>query len=219
MTQKHDEDEHSGDRGIKILLACLLGAIILFGAVVYINQYTGFITANNLAYYQYSNGEDQFNVRKVIRGEYIGWQTEMYTNDYRYILELYNDPGSLEDVSVDRAARNALLNDVAIVVTWPPEPIHGSMTAVLYSEMQKVFSEEILFNRPMSFAQTAAYKDFPVATCDDATRTTTVILLDIADAETSIKTEGNCVILQGASEAELMRAADRLLYLVLGIMK
>ncbi len=224
MTEKHDDAKKHHkkaheDRGVKILLACLIGAIIIFGVVVYINQHTGFLSTSDLQYYQYSNGEDNFNVRKVIRDEYTGWQTEMYTNDYRYILELYNDPGNLEDVSVDRAARNLLLNDEKVVVTWPPEPAYGSMTAVIYAEMNKVLSEEILFNIPMDFAQTAAYKDFKVATCEDATRTSTVILLDIADAETGIKTEGSCIILKGSTEAELMRAADRLIYLLLGIMK
>lgn len=225
MTEKPNEPNHEElekakeDKGLKILLACLIAAVVIFGIVVYINQYTGFITAKDLKYYQYSNGDDKFNVRKVIRGDYTGWQTEMYTNDYRYILELYNDPASLEDVSVDRAARNILLDDKEIVVTWPPEPAYGSMTAVIYAEINKVLSEEILFNIPMSFAQTLAYKDFPVKACADAEKKSSVILFDIADAETGIKAEGNCVILQGRTEAELMRAADRLLYLLLGIMK
>lgn len=216
---KERHEEKSEDRGLKILLACLLGAVIIFGAVIYINQRTGFLSTSDLQYYQYSNGEDNFNVRKAMRGDYIGWQTEMYTDDYRYILELYNDPNSLEDVVVDRNARLVLLNDENVIAAWPPEPAYGSMTAVVYAELNKVLSEEILFNLPMGFAQTETYKDFPVATCDNATSKTSVILFDIADAPTGIKAEGNCITLQGSSEEELMRAADRLLYLLLGIMR
>ena len=84
--ESHEEesrDDSLNNRKMTILLLCLIGALIVFAAIVYINQRTGFLSTSDLAYYQYSNGNDSFNVRKVMNGNYVGWQTEMYIKRFQ----------------------------------------------------------------------------------------------------------------------------------------
>ena len=171
-----------------------------------------------MAYYQYSNGEDSFNVRRIINGNYIGWQTEMYIKDFRYILEIYNDPASLEKIEVDRSAKNKILDDKQVFITWSPTEDFRQMTVFIYNDLKKVIAEPDIFNISVGFAQTSEYKNYTVMDCKDATPKQSVILLKIGEP-TSILTEGNCIILQGKDETEIMKAADRLIYLLLGVMR
>ena len=219
--ESHEEesrDDSLNNRKMTILLLCLIGALIVFAAIVYINQRTGFLSTSDLAYYQYSNGNDSFNVRKVMNGNYVGWQTEMYIKDFRYILEIYNDPASLEEIEVDRTAKNKILDDKWVFITWAPVPEFRQTTVFIYNDLKKVIAEPDIFNIPVAFAQTSEYKNYTVVDCKDATEKASVILLKIGEP-TSISTEGNCIILQGKDETEIMKAADRLLYLLLGVMR
>lgn len=215
----HEEgDDTQNNRKMTILAVCLIGSLLIFAAIVYINQRTGFLSTSDLAYYQYSNGEDNFNVRKVIRGDYVGWQTEMYIKDFRYILELYNDPASLENIEVNRTAKNKILDDTKVFITWPPTEDFRQTTVFIYQDLQKVIAEPDIFNIPVAFAQTSEYKNYTVMDCKDATAKASVIKLRLGEP-TKIETEGNCIILQGKDETEIMRAADRLIYLLLGVMR
>lgn len=219
MTEHNEHrDDTQNSRKMTIFAVCLIGALLLFAAIVYINQQTGFLSTKDLAYYQYSNGEDNFNVRKVIRGNYVGWQTEMYINDFRYILELYNDPANLEDIELDRAAKAKIIDDKQIFITWPPTQDFRQTTVFIYQDLQKVIAEPDIFNIPVRPAVTSEYKNYTVMDCADAKDRSSVIKLQIAEP-TKIAVEGNCIILQGKDEAEIMRAADRLIYLLLGVMR
>ncbi|MFA5084694.1 MAG: hypothetical protein WC475_04965 [Candidatus Paceibacterota bacterium] len=230
MTEhKHESHEHAGhdeesrddslnNRKMNILLLCLIGSLVIFAGIVYINQRTGFLSTSDLAYYQYSNGEDSFNVKRIIDGTYVGWQTEMYIKDFRYILEIYNDPASLEDIEIDRAVKNKILDDEQVFITWAPVPEFKQTTVFIYNDLKKVIAEPDIFNIPVGFAQTSEYKNYTVMGCKDATPKQSVILLKIGEP-TGILTEGNCIILQGKDEAEIMKAADRLIYLLLGVMR
>ncbi|MDD4878676.1 MAG: hypothetical protein PHO02_06625 [Candidatus Nanoarchaeia archaeon] len=216
---EHEErDDSKNSRKMNILILCLIGSLVLFGILVYINQQTGFLSTSNLAYYQYSNGEDDFNVRKVIRGDYVGWQTEMYIKDFRYILELYNDPAKLEKVGIDRSAKNKILDDNQVFITWPPTEDFKQTTVFMYHNLKKVISEPDIFNIPASFAVTSEYKNNTVMDCADAKEKASVIKLQLGEP-TAVLTEGNCIILQGKDEDEIMKAADRLIYLLLGVMR
>lgn len=211
-------DDSTDSRKMNILIACLIGALVIFAAIVYINQRTGFLSTSDLAYYKYSNGADEFNVRKVIRDRYVGWQIELFVKDYRYLLELYNDPASLEDIPVDRTARNMLLDDRQVFVTWDPKPEYTITTAFAYDDINKVIDSPDLFNLPVNVSQTQPFNNFTVKTCADARRQETVIWLKYGN-ETGIATEGNCILLQGEDEKDILRAADRLVLLLLGVMK
>ncbi|HII16123.1 MAG TPA: hypothetical protein HA362_07490 [Nanoarchaeota archaeon] len=210
-------DDSTDSRKMNIFIACLLGALVIFAAIVYINQRTGFLSTNDLAYYKYSNGADEFNVRKVIRDQYVGWQIEMFVKDYRYLLEIYNDPASLEDIPVDRAAKNTLLDDKSMFITWDPKPEHTITTAFAYDDLNKVIDNPDLFNIPVNLSQTEPYRNFTVKTCADAKRQSSVIWLKYGN-ETSITTAGDCVLVQGRTEKDILRAADRLSLLLLGVM-
>ena len=222
MTHENQDEETRDDslnsRKMNIFLLCLIGSLVIFAGIIYINQRTGFLSTSDLAYYRYSNGEDSFNVRKVIRGDYVGWQTEMYIKDFRYLLELYNDPSHIEEIEIDRSAKNKILDDEKIFITWAPVPDFKQMTVFVYNDLKKVIAEPDIFNIPVGFAQTGEYKNYTVMDCKDAKPKQSVVLLRIGE-QTSISTEGDCIILQGRDETEIMKAADRLLYLLLGVMR
>lgn len=221
--KQHKEEHETADdtqnsKKMAIFIICLIGSLLLFGILIYVNQQTGFLSTKDLAYYQYSNGEDNFNVRKVIRGNYVGWQTEMYIKDFRYVLELYNDPAKLDDIEVDRAAKNKILDDKQVFITWPPTEDFKQTTVFVYQDLKKVIAEPDIFNIPVTYASTSEYKNNTVMDCKDATAKASVIKLQLGET-TKVSTEGNCIILQGKDEAGIMMAADRLIYLLLGVMR
>lgn len=211
-------DDSTDTRKMSILLWCLIGSLVLFGILVYINQQTGFLSTKDLAYYQYSNGDETFNVKKVIRDLYVGWQVEMVVNEQPYILELYNDPASLEDIPTDRAAKANLLDDKVMYVTWEPNTNRSLTTAFAFAEINKVVDNPDIFGIPVNLSKMSPYKNDTVKTCADATKASSVIWLKLG-TETSVSMDGNCVIVQGTNEDEILRAADRLVFLLLGIMK
>ena len=196
-----------------VVMAVLMGMLVLFGAYVFFSD-TGAVVMDN---YQYSNGDSVFDVQKVSEIEtYITLLISM--DQLTYTIGLRNDPLSLEDIPVEGNINTRIFDDSQAWITINPEAGLTGKTTVAALEIDKVIDNEYLYGIPVSSAMTQEYGDYPVKSCNDATSDETVIYLTLG-SETIVYTDEYCIIVVGTDEDEIIRAADRLVLTLLGIMK
>jgi len=214
------KSDDSNDRKINIMIIGLVGALLIFAGVLYFNERTGFITQSDYEYYKYSNGDSEFEVKKANFQNYAGWYIKFFmgNDETPYLLDVRHDPLSLEDIPIDRSIKKKMADDQQVFITWDPGKGLTVTTTMAGLELIKVIPNNQLFAIPTNTSFTEPYNDRPVMRCEDATSYTTVIYLKLGE-ETSVTTDGNCIILQGQTEEDIVRAADRLVLYILGIMK
>ena len=117
-------------------------------------------------------------------------------------MRVYNDPASLEEIEVDRTAKNKILDDKWVFITWAPVPEFRQTTVFIYQDLKKVIAEPDIFNIPVAFAQTSEYKNYTVVDCKDATEKASVILLKIGEP-TSISTEETALFCRARMKPKL----------------
>ncbi|MBT3324025.1 hypothetical protein HN681_01500 [archaeon] len=167
--------------------------------------------------YKYSNGNTIFEVYKYSDTEtYITFLAGV--DDIEYTLGLRTDPLSLEDIPVTGTLHTRIFDDEIVYVTIDPYANLTGQTVIAALEVDKVIDNEYLYQVPVMSAMTREYSDYPVKNCDDGTNTETIVYLTLGD-ETKVYTYDYCIIIMGTDEAELIRAADRMLYTLLGIMQ
>ncbi len=193
----------------------LIGILLIGGLYVVFSKPTTLVQEN----YQYSNGQTTFNVSKVSDIEtYI--PLNIGTLDtIIYTLALRNDPLSLEDIPVEGMVNTRIFGDEEVYVTINPNANLSSKTTIAALEIDKVIDNDYLYSIPVHSAMTQEnVQGYPVKSCYDATDASTVIWLTLG-SETKVYTEEYCIIIVGTNEDEIIRAADRFIYQLLGIMK
>ena len=60
--------------------------------------------------------------------------------------------------------------------------------------------------------------NYTIKTCDDSKDKVSVILLELAN-KTEVMVKDKCIIIKGETEEDLIRAADRLVLTLLGVIK
>ena len=193
---------------------------IIIGVIVVLLAVAGYFYFGNNGeetdYYQYSNGFTIFDVNILSETEtQIPIQFEGDSNTYSIILR--NDPASLEDVPLAGNINQRVANDDVVVISIDPEDeLKGKGVIAIY-ELTKFLESEMFYNKTVVTTVTSEYEDKIVVNCDHASDTQTVILIVLGD-ETQVYTSGYCVVVMGTDEDELIRAADRLAYHLIGIM-
>jgi len=208
------------DKKINWLIGFLIALILLFAVTIYINDTTEFLFKKNVNHYWYSNGDTKFEVIKSNFQNYQGWSIKFYLseNPQPYLIDFRNDPLSLEDIEIDRDAKNLIKGDSQIFLTWDRGRNYTFLTTFAGLDiMQVVTNPQFGYWIPFNTSFTTEYENALVKTCEDATDKETVIYFNVSN-ETFVRTEGNCILVQGKTEEDLLRAADRLALLLMGIM-
>ncbi|MFH1456346.1 MAG: hypothetical protein ABIF40_05355 [archaeon] len=172
----------------------------------------------DLSYYEYSNGDTVFEVTIVSDDE---TQIPVFVDDDGppYLLHFQYDPLSVEDISIDRDIYNKIYDVEQIYVTIDPNAGYTSLITIAAFEIEKFFDVPYLpYNIPVNSAFISKYGETVVKTCEDATLDTAVIWLYVGD-KTQVYSNGYCIIVEGTSEAEVVRATDRLMYYMFGIVR
>ncbi len=195
------------------VLLVFIGILVAAGVYVFFTDPATAVQDN----YQYSNGETIFNVTKVNDIEtyitlYVG------QNEQPYAIGLRNDPLSLEDIPVYGAVNTRIYGDSQVYITLNPEANLSSKTTIAALEIDKIIDNERLYNIPVSSAMTLPNTlGYPIKNCNSGTDNTTIIWLTLG-SDTQVYTEDYCIVIVGTSEDEIIRAADRFDYQLLGIM-
>tara|TARA_Y100000310_G_C20683607_1_gene817600 strand:+ start:1070 stop:1678 length:609 start_codon:yes stop_codon:yes gene_type:complete len=166
--------------------------------------------------YQYSNGMATFDV-EVLSDTDTNIHFTLGSYNQPYILNLRNDPASLEDISVSGNLYTRILNSEGVFITIDPYTNLTATTAIAALEIDGVVDNELLYNKTVASAMTSEYEDYPVITCDMANSDYSVIYLVLGD-ETAVYSDNYCIVVEGTDEDELIRAADRLVLHLLQIM-
>lgn len=199
------------DRTVYLVLGLVL-ALVGFGAWAVLSEPETSVQKQ----YSYSNGYAVFDVVKVSDTEtYITLLVGDEASPYTIVLR--HDPESLEDIPVEGSFHTRVYNDEEVFVTIHPDAGLTGKTTVAALEIDKVIDNKYLYNIPVSSAMTVPYGEYPVKNCADATAENTVVWLTLG-SETTVYTEDYCVIVVGTDEDELIRAADRFVLTLLGIM-
>ena len=173
----------------------------------------------SLPIYIYKQKSNSFN--------YNGYKF-IKTNDNTYDIEIYfkNDinphyissrysPKELDRIMIEPDLKNKVLKK-EIYITLTPNLTSTSVVAL--AEISKITSNKFLYNIPTTGALTYSLNKNPVKTCRNANNRTTIILLKL-DNQTKVSSQGDCVIVSGTDEDEIIRAGTRLTLTMLGIMK
>ena len=182
---------------IIITTIVIIGLIILFFSIRYLYK-----PEEIQETYDY-NG---FVFTKV--SDYGVWFTEIQKGGEIFRLPVRYSPKEVEDVPIDRTAYYTIINSKEIYTTVPNNL--SSVAVLALAEVGRITGTRYgILNIPSIGALTHDKGDgTPVKTCKDAVDGTGVILFDVGD-ETKVYLEGNCVIVQGTDEWEIVRAADR----------
>lgn len=184
--------------------------LVLVGALVYFADFS----ADD--YYQYATGDAVYDVYIISDHEVkIPISVGIYGDEWTLVMR--NDPASLEYIPVYGTLHTRIYDDEAVYITIDPYANLTGKTTIAALEIDKVIDNNELYGVPTYSAMTSEYGEYPVVTCADANAEYTVIYLTLGE-ETSVYTQDYCIIVQGVDEDELIEAADRMVYDLMGIM-
>src|SRR3989344_2484874 len=158
-----------------------------------------------------------FNILPVKEEGYRGYNIEVYINDIPYpeSLLIRYDPKSVEDIPIEANLNEIIQKKVVFVAIDPTDTRLKGRTTVAAMELND--NIEKFFNRTVNGAFTIEQANYTVRTCENTGGTEAVIKLQLGE-ENKIFKEGSCVVVEGKTEEDLIRGADRLFLRLLGIM-
>lgn len=209
--KQHEERRHRPDKLNLIIYGLLIGMVLLLGAV-YIKE-----KISPPPVYYYSNGDSEFEVRRVSETEsqivfYYANRQEPYVIDIRY------GPIDLEGIEVeDKTIKTSITNDETVFITFDPKEGLKGEAVLAGVEVGKVIGNKYFLNVPVKSTVTSEYQNNTVMTCEMADPLHTVIWIK-RGPETKITSSGSCITIEGPTESEMVKAADRLALYLVGIM-
>ncbi|MFH1916225.1 MAG: hypothetical protein ABIJ21_03095 [Nanoarchaeota archaeon] len=157
------------------------------------------------------------------------WVTEIEKNNVLNRIPFYYHPRELEKIPAERGLEDKILNlsfveNGSIVYTVDPDLNSSAVQAGV--QVSRITGDRYnilnIPTKPSGILHPPADYDgnqsYPIVTCEDADNSTVVVVIRTGSA-TALFSEGNCIIVQGASEEELVKVAERLDYMLLKIMK
>ena len=207
-----EKKQETKDSSLNKVILGMLIALALLAAFIIIKE--------NLAVppvYKYSNGDSEFEVRRITPTEsqiefYYGNKPEPFIMTIRY------GPMDIEDIKIeDKEIKKRIADDETVYLTFDPKEELKGEAALAGLEVGKFIGNKYFFNIPVKSGLTSDYANNTVITCANATAKSTVIWIK-KGKKTAIKTEGDCITIEGPTEIDMVKAADRLALYLVGIM-
>ena len=192
-----------------IIIGLILVLVVFGGYWVF-----GGTNSQVLDNYQYSNGYSVFEVHKVSEIEtYI--ELFIGEDETPYLMGFRNDPLSVEDITVEGNVNTRIFGDSGVFVTIDPNEGLTGLTTIAALEINNIL--ETLYEIPVGSAMTSEYGNYTVMNCDTASGDYTVVYLTLGE-ETKVYVQDYCIVVMGETEEDIVRATDRMLFDLLGIM-
>ena len=125
-------------------------------------------------------------------------------------------PGEVESISALDDSFKTLQNKFEIDATYDLNSTYKESIALAQHQMGLTLSAYDIYLRK-GFTSNNTY-NLPIITCNNATQNVPVVYFRQGNA-TSIHGENNCIIAEASTNADFIKAKDRLLYGILGVMK
>ncbi len=160
--------------------------------------------------YQY-NG---FNVLNISGRWYTTVNVE--GRNRSHTIEMHYGPMEVDSIPLDPQALPAIFRTQKVYLTVDPDASSHSVIGMV--EVGKFLGQTYDFYNIPSEAAFTKENDMgrPVITCENATPQTVVLDFRVTN-KTSIDLEDNCIIVQGATNQDIIRASNRLGYALAGI--
>lgn len=163
-------------------------------------------------YYKYGN----FEIQKIkdlsgLKGAIYKIKINVNNKDF-YVYPRY-EPKDTENISIEKDTKQKVIRQGKEIVYLHVDKTQKNLSVdigLAGLEIKNFLDNPYLYNIPVRFENNSK-------NCSDADEKTSVIFLKLGD-ETKIYQDKECVIVQGTTEEEIIRAADRLLFYILGIM-
>jgi len=138
-------------------------------------------------------------------------------NNQKQLIQFRLDPREAGNISLDEKALMDIVSAKKIYITSDPLGKDLGNVAIAAYQISRIIG---LSNIPTVGAYTRDSEppnpNVPLKTCNDATNTTTVIILEAGDF-TGISEKDYCVHISGTNNTEMIKAADKLGMNLLGI--
>ena len=166
-----------------------------------------------------------YNGFSFFRSEDDIWYTSFRIGSTIYPLPFHYGPKDLEDIFVN-LNYDDILDSGFIYLAIPPVEVlpgdEGRRIAQAAIEVGKVIgTQNNIFNIPARAVLSSASEydsETPVVSCANATSDVVVIMFSIEEITTVFEEAPNCFYVWGTSGRDVIRASDRLVYGLLGIM-
>lgn len=147
-----------------------------------------------------------------------GWVTWAYKGNQPYLLQLRHDPRTLENISIDQNIREIVLSKPTLATTVDKNLTSRAVLGAI--DIANILGRRLglygiqVMGATTEFANNQTY----VIDCTDVQENLNVAVLKLGE-ETKVYLEDDCIILQGETEEDINRAADRFVYHILEVMK
>jgi hypothetical protein len=124
-------------------------------------------------------------------------------------------PGDIEDINVSSDALNLIKGKQYMILTSnAADPLNQSIAYMEYNS-EKVLKD--LGKTQIGFAYADSTLTRTKITCENATAGMPVIYVRKAN-ESSIRAEGNCLLIEARQQDEILAEFERVLYIIIGVM-
>ena len=199
--------------GILLLILLMVGLRFLFGP--------SFVTMDDLHDSNIQGDESEINyIYNGFSFIKVGplWYTKVSAKGNVYNIPFRFGPREVEYIPVD------MQNFDAGIVYLTMDPELTSRVAIAAIEIGRVLGDKYdLLNIPVKSALTKMpeegldeYNEIVIKTCDDATDVEAVFLF-VSGNETMVYEKDNCVVIQGVTDDDIIKASDRLAYGIIGV--
>ncbi|MFH1211048.1 MAG: hypothetical protein V1645_03970 [archaeon] len=195
----------------------IYGMIIVLGAFIIFLVFNQKVTPGTSKYY---NGFDTFDVQQVDSQHGPTYKTIIYLNGNTNPYNIYTrySPEETEDMNFEFNLSSKVVGKKEVFITLDPFANLTGETTLAALEIDKFIDNSYLFSTPVNSAFTQPYQNYTIKNCEDANETSGVILLQTGP-ETKAYSQGNCVVLQGATQPDITRLADGLIFRMLRIVR
>lgn len=216
-----DTSETKGS-SLKIVMSILAIVLILFAVFIVAIRYTS-NDDDTLADDGTFTFEDmtEYHGYKFYKGNDGSWYTHIQVKDRdsSHMVELKYPPWEVEDIAVEDSVKETLAKAKRVYLTTDPD-MTGKTVVGMMNLGRVLGTKYDIYNKETKGALTrepdASDPTVPVKTCDDVNATDAVVLFQTGDT-TEVYELSGCVIVQGVTEEDIRKAADRTTYSLLNI--
>jgi len=200
----HEKSDKSSTKNIMLILIMIIGLLILFFSIKY--------------FYHPTPAEESYvyNGFKFTKVSSL-WLTEIQLDNTLFRITTRYSPNELEHINVEPGIYEKIVGSKGIYFT-----VSGNLSSVsvlAITELGRIIGTRYgLLNIPSQAALTESDdNETLVKTCKDAVNGTGVIWFKLGNT-TAAYSDQNCVIIQGTEEWDIVKAADRVTFGLLGVM-
>lgn len=183
--------------------------IIIIAAILALAALSPLVIIKNPNEYNYNS----FKLQKTP----TGWVTWAYKGEQPYLLQLRHDPRTLENITIEDGIRDLVLSKPALATTVDPNLTARSVLgaidiANILGRRLGLFGIQVI-GATTEFANNQTY----VIDCNDVQENLNVAILKLG-GETRVYMDNKCIFIEGETEEDINRAADRFIYNILEVM-